>query len=402
MKYGLVGKDLKYSYSKEIHALFGNSDYELTEIDQSRFKDFILSKNYNGLNITMPYKKEVIKYLDKVDDVSKGIGAVNTVVNDGGRLIGYNTDILGLDYALKCAKINLRNKNLLILGSGGTSLTVKAYAEKERAKSVKTVSRTGEINYDNCYALTKTQVIINATPIGTDKIGLYGKLIDLRKFKNLEGVFDAVYNPFITELIYDAKLLNLKCSGGLNMLIYQAYVAEKLFGLTPKISVEKAITKIKLTYGNVYLTGLSGAGKTEIGKNIATKLGKDFIDTDRIIESEEREKIKDVFSKNGEDYFRKAEENAVRKVCDLKGKVIALGGGAIINANNVYPIIKNGTVIYIKRKLNKIDTSNRPIYQDKSVRKVYRKRKKTYLKYAEYKVMNKGVDKTSKEIIKLL
>ena len=230
MRYCLIGEKLSHSKSKEIHGYFGY-DYTLAELKREELKKFIRSVKegaYGGFNVTIPYKKEIIPYLDEVDKFAEKIGAVNTVAVKGGKLVGYNTDFFGMKCALERAGISLKDKNVLILGTGGTSETAKAVAESEGAKSVKKVGRTSEINYENCYELKDTEVVINTTPVGTypetDE-----KPIELKKFPRLKGAFDCVYNPRETLLLKEAKSLGVKCSGGTVMLIAQALKAEEIW-----------------------------------------------------------------------------------------------------------------------------------------------------------------------------
>ncbi|HKL93722.1 MAG TPA: shikimate dehydrogenase, partial [Clostridia bacterium] len=227
-KYCVIGKSLSHTLSPQIHREFG-LDYSAVELcDESELEAFINNLEFDGFNITIPYKQTIIKYLDKVEQTAKEIGAVNTVVNFHGKLYGYNTDLEGLRYALRQAQIELRDKAVMILGSGGASKTAQYLAKKEGAKSVTVVSRSGEANYENCYEKQDTEVIINTTPVGMmpneNAIPL-----DISKFENLESVYDLIYNPLRTRLIIEAKDRELRASNGLNMLVEQARLARDLF-----------------------------------------------------------------------------------------------------------------------------------------------------------------------------
>ena len=231
MKFCLLGEKLSHSLSKVIHEEYMKLSYDLVELKQDELVGFVngvRGGTYSGFNITIPYKKAIIPLLDEVDDVAAEIGAVNTVVNRGGKLKGYNTDIFGMKYMLDEAGIDLKGKNVLILGMGGTSETSEVLAKREGAKDIKKVGRTSEINYGNCYELTDTQVIINATPVGMyPHVG--DKPIDVKLFKNLEGVVDCIYNPYETLLIKESKELGLKGANGLGMLVVQGLKAEELW-----------------------------------------------------------------------------------------------------------------------------------------------------------------------------
>ncbi|MBO5888971.1 MAG: shikimate dehydrogenase, partial [Clostridia bacterium] len=223
MKYCLIGEKLGHSYSKVIHEKF-NINYDLVEIEKDKLSDFFKDCKYSGFNVTIPYKKDVILYMSYLSPVAKLAGAVNTVVNKNGKFYGYNTDVDGMNYMIKRAGLTLKGKNVMILGSGGTSNTANTLAKRENAKSITIVSRNGLVNYENCYDYANTEIIINTTPVGMFP-NPYSKPINLSRFKNLQGVFDCIYNPKNTELLQDAKLLNIPCEGGLSMLVEQALLA---------------------------------------------------------------------------------------------------------------------------------------------------------------------------------
>ena len=283
-EYFLIGKKLPHSYSAKIHCERG-FDYSLKELDEERLGEFLLEKNYAGLNVTMPYKSAVIDYLDETDFLAKKIGAVNTIVNRDGKLAGYNTDIFGLDFALKSAGIDLAGKTVAILGSGGAGKTAKTLAEETGAKKIYVVSRKGEINYENCYEVCRrAEIVINCTPVGAYPFDAASP-IDLSKLKNLEAAFDCTYNPARTEFILQAQELKLKNANGLNMLVYQALASEKLWNGTEfsDDDVIKLADKIYKSTRNIALVGMPGAGKTVIAKRLGVVTGREVIDTDEVI-----------------------------------------------------------------------------------------------------------------------
>ena len=278
-KFGLIGKTLKHSFSKPIHAQLGDYPYEMIELAPEKVGEFVKSGYLDGFNITIPYKKEVIPYLDKIDERALAIGAVNTVVYREGKILGFNTDFDGMKYMLARAGITLEGKNVLIAGSGGTSNTARAVAQSLGAKSIKVLSRSGEINYEN-YKETAadTQVVINTTPVGMYPEN-YTCKIDLSAFKELSGVADAVYNPALTTLLYQAKMLGVPYSNGLPMLVAQAKYAMELF-LDIKVSdevIEPIINTLSKQYLNIVLVGMPGSGKSSIGKALKEELALDLI-----------------------------------------------------------------------------------------------------------------------------
>ena len=401
-KFGLIGKTLKHSYSKTIHHLLGDYEYDLIELEEDKVKSFVLSKEYDGYNVTIPYKQTVMQYLDEIDQTALDIGAVNTVVNKNGKLIGYNTDIFGMKYALDRANINLKDKVVLILGSGGTSKTATALAKREGAKEILILSRSGEVNYQNYFERRDVQVVINTTPVGMFPNN-YECKIDLDNFFNLEGVFDAIYNPNLTYLTYKAKEKFVKYSNGLPMLVAQAKGAMQLF-LDKDVNnsvIEKILQNLKKDTLNVVLIGMSGSGKTSVGKELAKTLGREFVDTDKLIEERENRDIPTIFKDSGEAYFRQVEKAVLKEQGKLTGKVIATGGGVIKDRENYFSLKQNGVIVYIKRDLEKLDRKNRPLATDlNAVKKLFEERKGLYLDFADFLVDNNDeLQNTVKEIL---
>ena len=389
-KFGLLGKTLKHSFSPQIHKLLGGYEYDLIEKEQVELESFVKSGEYTGLNVTIPYKKEIIKYLDVVDDCAKKIGAVNTVIKQNGTLYGYNTDWYGMEYALKSAGIDLFGKKVLILGSGGTSNTATFVAHHLGAKQVLIVSRNGEINYQNCYLQTDAQVIINTTPVGMYPNN-YEVPLDLSKFENLEGVFDAVYNPNMTYLTFLANKKGVKYSNGLTMLVAQAKMASELFTNT-KIDdtlIDNAVKNIKTQTGNIVLIGMAGVGKSTIAKELSKRLQKPVIDTDQLIEQREGKKISQIFAQYGEEYFRKVESQVLMDVGKQNGNIIATGGGVVERDENKFYIKQNAIVVNLVRDLEKLDRKNRPLSTDlDAVKKLFIRRKDKYLDFSDFTIDN--------------
>ena len=337
-KYYLLGEKLSHSYSAVIHSFFG-LDYSLRELPPEKLSEFVKSRKFDGLNVTIPYKKSIVPLLDEVDGIAEKTGAVNTVLNKNGKLIGYNTDYYGMKYALEAAKITLKGKDVLILGSGGAGIVAEKLAIDEGAASVEIVSRNGKLNYENIYDREKTQVIINATPVGTFPFA-DGAACDVSRFKNLEGAFDCVYNPFRSKFVLDAEKIGARACGGLTMLVAQAVYSEKIWGgttggiadetadgtfetangtdektvdITADESAETADceNKIRAVLGevlkretNISLVGMPGAGKTTVGRILAEKLGMGFCDTDEEIEKIAGESPEKIIEKYGEERFR--------------------------------------------------------------------------------------------------
>lgn len=406
VKYCVVGKSLPHTLSPEIHRAFGNTDYGVTELeDVGALSSFVQSKKCDGYNVTIPYKRDIIPMLDVISDEAAEIGAVNTVVYRAGKLTGYNTDIGGMAYALKKADITLKDKDVMILGSGGTCMTASCLLRREGAKSVTVVSRTGGVNYENCYALQNTQVIINTTPLGMMPHA-YEKPVELCRFKRLEGVFDCIYNPLETLLIKEARELNIKCANGLAMLVEQARLAHALFfgcGSDSAPSSDRVLEDILMSRKNIVLTGMSGAGKSAIGRRVARLLDRPFVDTDSEIERAAGMSIPQIFSEYGEAYFRQLESETVERVCLKQGAVISTGGGAILNEKNVFFMRCNGDVFLIERNVDELEISGRPLTKDRlGARTLFESRKPKYLASAHFVIKNDAtVEAAAKAIVEI-
>lgn len=389
--FALIGGSLKHSYSKIIHSKLGDYNYNLVEIEKDELKEFVNS-DINGFNVTIPYKKEIIKYLDEIDKSALEIGAVNTVVKRNGKLFGYNTDFNGMVYMLSRAKISLQDKCVMILGSGGTSNTATAVCKYLGARKITIVSRSGQINYQNCYEQLDTQVIINTTPIG-----MYPNVnqspIDLDKFPALFGVVDVIYNPSLTKLLYQAKQKGLKYSSGLPMLVAQAKYAKDYFldSVCLDSDIERVLSELTNETQNIVLIGMPGCGKSSIGKLLSQILNKEFIDIDQEIVNRENRSIPEIFATYGEEYFRKVESEVLETVCKESGKIIATGGGVVTKEQNHFPLKCNGKVFYINRDVKMLSGEGRPLSKDlNAIMKLYEQRKDLYNKLADFVIDNNG------------
>lgn len=384
MTYGLIGERLGHSFSKRIHTALFDYDYELKEIPREELHAFMTARAFCAINVTIPYKQAVIPYLDEVSDVARCIGAVNTIVNRDGKLYGDNTDFGGMLALFEKAGIVLADKNVLILGSGGTSKTALAVAQHGGCARVYRVSRTGEdgcITYEQARAYADTHVIINTTPCGMyPHIG--ESAIDIASFPRLEGVLDAVYNPLRSKLVCDARESGITAVGGLYMLIAQAVLAaERFVGETvPREAMDELYTSLLRETQNVVLIGMPGSGKTTVGHLLADRLGLAFVDTDDEIVKREGCSIPEIFKAVGETGFRDIEEAVIREVATRQGAVIATGGGAILRKQNVDLLKENGRVYFLDRPLEElIATKDRPLSSDReALAQRYRERYDSY------------------------
>lgn len=402
MKYCLIGKKLSHSYSCDIHCERG-FDYTLKELAEEQVSPFFAAGGYDGFNVTIPYKKNAAALSDVLSREARETGSVNTVKRENGKLYGYNTDIGGVYYMLKRKGMSFCGKSVLIGGTGGAAQTVFYCAKKGGAKSVRFLSRSGEINYNNYPQLAgDTQIFVNATPVGmypeTD-----ASPVDLAAFKNAEAVFDLIYNPFFTKLLRQAEKLNLVYSNGLPMLAEQALLAEDIWagGSHKESDTEEVIRGIVKRRGNIVLFGMPSAGKTTLGKLVAETAGRKFIDTDDEIERVTGRTPAEIIKADGEAKFREMETAVIKTVAKTNGAVIAVGGGATIREENVSALKSNGVLIRIDRDLSELITDGRPMSQAKGVFALYEERKEAYERATDVAVKNdRSEEIVAKEILK--
>lgn len=401
-KYCVIGKKLPHTLSPFLYKDMG-FDYGVRElIDETELKSFVLNNPFSGYNVTIPYKKAIISLLDSVDDTARKVGAVNTVVKKDGKSFGYNTDIEGMRQAFKKAGISIWGKNVLILGTGGTSATAEYLSRLEAAASIVKVSREGVINYNNCYEYNCTDIIINTTPVGMFPFPNESP-IELKRFPRLSGVYDAVYNPIKTKLKEEADKLNIPSANGLYMLVAQAKKAAELYleKALPDTLTEDLFEKTLLNHTNLVLIGMPGSGKTTIGRELARIMNRPFVDIDTEIEKKEGMKIPDLFQLRGETYFRQIESQLLNQFCSNLGYVIATGGGAVLREDNRDSIRRNGYVVWIRGDISNLETEGRPLSKDiSSLRKIESDRIHIYADMSDVSVYNNSMDLKIAEEIK--
>ena len=367
MKYGLIGEKLGHSFSKEIHERLGY-DYELCEVAPEALDGFMKAKNFEGINVTMPYKQAVIPYLDEIDEVASEIGAVNTIVNRDGKLYGYNTDFYGMERLFDHAEVDPYGKKVAVLGSGGTSKTATAVLRSLGASEIIAVSRSGEVSYNDLYeSHGDIDIIVNTTPVGMFP-NISENPVEINRFDRLSGVIDAVYNPLNTTMVIEAKERGIPAEAGLYMLVAQAIRASELFLNTryPSYMTNVIYDGIRAEKENVVLIGMPSSGKSTVGRLLAEKLGEEFIDTDELITEKIKMPIKDFFALHGEEKFREVEAEVIREIAGRGGLVIATGGGAILRRENITSLRYNGNILFIDRPLNLlIPTDSRPLSSDR-------------------------------------
>lgn len=397
MRYGLIGEKLGHSFSKIIHEKLADYTYDLIPLSLEELDVFMREKEFSAINVTIPYKETVIPYLDEVDPKAAKMGAVNTVVQRNGKLFGYNTDYFGFRYMLEHNHIQIAGKKVLVLGRGGASKAVIAVLEDMGAAEIHTIYykiAEDSISYETCYTLhTDAQVIVNTTPVGMYPNSGHTP-IDLTPFTNLEAVADVVYNPLRTRLVLDAEEKGCQAIGGLEMLVGQAKYAVEIFldQSLPEDSIDVVYKDLMAERRNLVLIGMSGCGKSTLGKLAAEKLGKTFVDTDAEIIKRIGMSIADYFAAYGEDSFRKVETEVVQEISTQNNLVISTGGGVIKNPENIRWLKGNGTVIWIQRDPELLESGNgRPLVPDQeAVRRLYKERLPLYTAAAETIIENDG------------
>lgn len=391
MKCGLLGGKLTHSYSPQIHGYLGSYSYELFEKMPEELEDFLKNGDFVGLNVTIPFKKSVIPYCAELSERAKELGAVNTIVRRAdGTLIGHNTDYFGFERMLQTSGLDVSGKKALVLGSGGASNTAVSVL-KEQGADVVVVSRSGENNYENLHLHSDAAVIVNATPVGMyPNVGT--SPIDLAEFPALEGVLDLIYNPARTQLLLDAQSSGLIAVNGLEMLVAQAKESAEWFtGSTISDDVIPVIhRKLKNQMENIILIGMPGCGKTTVGKLIAEKTGKTFLDADAHLVEKAGKTIPEIFTEIGEAGFRNLETKTLAKLGKESGLVIATGGGCVTQGRN-YPLLhQNGTIFWLQRDIAALPTDGRPLSQSNDLTKMYEARKPMYQHFADKTVDNNG------------
>lgn len=386
--YGLLGETLGHSFSPQIHSCLGDYEYKLFEVAQEDLGDFLQSGGFDGLNVTIPYKKAVMPYLAEISENAKAIGSVNTItVLPNGTLRGDNTDYDGFLYLVRRSGIAVNGKKALVLGTGGASLPVKKVLSDLGAYEVISISRSGENNYQNLDKHFDADLIVNTTPVGMYPNNLQSPL-SLDGFTQLSGVLDIVYNPQKTQLILDAEQRGIPAFSGLTMLVAQAKRAAELF-LNTNIDDRKndeIYETLSRQMKNIVLVGMPGCGKSTVGKALAKRLSRPFFDADQEIVKRAGKSIPEIFQTEGEAGFRKIETEVLFDLCRQSGAVIATGGGAVTVPKNHGILRQNSLVVFINRDIAVLPTNGRPLSEQNDLHEMFRQRLPLYRAVCDYEV----------------
>ncbi len=389
-RFGLLGRKLEHSYSPRIHASLGDYSYEIFELEPEELKAFIQKGAFKGLNVTIPYKEDVMRLCDHIDPLAKRIGAVNTLLRKEDGLYGFNTDYCGFQAVLRECGQSVRGKRVLIFGTGGASKTVKVLMEDMDAADVVVVGRRTTPGYDDLSSCYGFDILINATPVG-----MYpnngARLLDISRFAGLEAVFDMIYNPWRTDLLLQARKRGISYCNGLPMLVAQAAESAAIFtGIRMSLEErEKIIRDLLAEKVNLCLIGMPGCGKSEIGRRLSEISGRELVDIDECVEREAGMSVPEIFERLGEAEFRRMEKEQLAKAGKGGGRIIATGGGAVMDEDNRRAIAGNSYTVYIARKLSELSITGRPLSGDGSgLRAMFRERLPYYKLCADYTINN--------------
>lgn len=398
--FGLLGEKLSHSYSPLIHSMLGDYNYELYEKRPEEVEDFLKSGRFDGLNVTIPYKKTVLAYCEGFSETVRRTGSANTIIRRGdGALYADNTDYFGFSHMLEKSGIKAAGKKVLVMGSGGASLTVRTVLGDMKASEIITVSRGGSDNYENLHRHFNADILVNTTPVGMyPENGL--SPVRPEDFRSCEGVLDLIFNPARTKLLLDAMELNIPCANGLSMLVAQAAKASELFTgrKTPDTDIDTITELIERRTKNIILIGMPGSGKTTTGRILAEISGREFYDTDELIISRAGKSIERIFEEDGEDAFRDLETSVLESVTKLSGAVIATGGGIVTQKRNLSLLRQNGIIVFLNRAPGELETEGRPLSLQTGVTALYEKRYPLYKQWRDYEFECRGAGETAEDI----
>ena len=402
-EFGLLGRKLSHSHSPELHRMLGNYEYALIEKEPEELCGFFGDRNFKAINVTVPYKKAVIPYCDELSPTAAEIGSVNAIVNDGGRLIGYNTDYSGFMKLIESSGISVDGKKCLVLGNGGVAPTVRAALRDLNAASIVTVTRNGDVNYVNLCNHYDAEIIVNATPVG-----MYPnngeRLIDLSRFHKCTGVFDLIYNPLRTALLCDADSLGIPAAGGLFMLAAQAAAAVRLFtgASVSEKELQDAYGSLLRRVRNIVLIGMPGCGKTATGSELCKLTGMRHIDCDTEFEKRRNCTIPEYFARYGETAFRKLETEILVDITKVGGSIISTGGGVILRPENYRLLHQNGVIVFLDRSISELPTDGRPLSQAGSLYDMAEKRLPLYRSWCDLTVSGSSAAECATQIMEAL
>lgn len=389
--YGLLGRTLGHSWSVPIHAAAGNDAYRLIELEPQDLPGFLSRPDIGGLNVTIPYKRDVMPLCDVIDPAARAIGSVNTIVRRDGKLYAWNTDITGFLYMAALAGVDMKGRKVVILGGGGTSLTAQAAARAAGARAIAVITRSGPDNYETLTRHADGEIVVNTTPVGMYPNN--GKAaVELTHFPACRGVLDVVYNPRKTALLLQAEALGLPCCDGLPMLVAQAIAAEELFfdrSIAPA-ETRRILALLRQKMENIVLIGMPGCGKSTVGAALAELTGREAVDLDAEIVKDAGKSIPAIFKEDGESAFRTLEQKAAARFGAESGKIIICGGGIVKGPENYGHLRQNGRIYQLDRAIEMLPSAGRPLSQGADLAAMAAEREPLYRRFRDVCIDNNG------------
>jgi shikimate dehydrogenase len=360
-----------------------------------------------GMNVTAPFKESIMPFLDSVEEAVSTIGGVNTVVREGDRLRGYNTDYIGVSKSLKNRDVTVDGKKCLVLGAGGAGRAAVYGLLKEKAEVI-LVNRTYEkavraAEELGCLA-EKIEMLESLLQEADLFISTLSASVDIIPGKWLPAklpVFDANYKQ--SPLSRKAEERGCRVIKGEEWLLNQAIPAYRLFfheepereipaGLIDSIKQSLLSSDREKTLKNISLVGFMGSGKSVTGRKLAQKMGFSFIDTDKRIEEQAGRTVSEIFAAEGEDGFRSREKAILKALLPLHGNtVFSCGGGVVLDEINRELLKDHSLVLWlyssVKTTLRRIRKGTRPLLDcgnpAEKARKVLSSRLSAYARSAD-------------------
>ena len=387
--FGLLGRKLGHSWSPQIHTRLCGYEYGLHEVEPESLPDFLEQTELSGMNVTIPYKKDVVPFCTELSPAAKAIGSVNTLVRRENGWYGDNTDYAGFQAMVKACGVNVQGRKTLVFGTGGASLAVIAALRDMGASPIVNISRSGPDNYDNISRHRDAEILVNTTPLGMyPNTGV--SPVEVKDFPGCKAVLDVVYNPLRTKLLMDAEALGIAHAGGLIMLVEQARRSAEQFSGSAIADerVTEIVAALTAEMENIVFIGMPGCGKSAVGKRLAPLLGRPFVDADEVLAEKAGMTIPEIFAAEGEEGFRRRETEVLKELGKCSGIVLSTGGGCITRPENYPPLHQNGKIFWIQRDLDKLPTDGRPLSQKNDLNALFERRKDLYAAYADHIIVS--------------
>ena len=387
--FGLLGRKLSHSWSPQIHTRLCGYEYGLHEVEPEDLADFLASTELEGMNVTIPYKKDVVPFCTELSPAAKAIDSVNTLVRRENGWYGDNTDYAGFQAMINACGVSVVGRKTLVFGTGGASLAVIAALRDMGADPIVNISRSGPDNYENISRHADAEILVNTTPLGMyPNTGV--SPVEVKDFPGCKAVLDVVYNPLRTKFLMDAEALGIPHAGGLIMLVEQARRSAEQFsgGPIPYGKVSEIVSALTAEMENIIFIGMPGCGKSAVGKRLAPVIGRTFVDADDILVEKAGMTIPEIFAAEGEEGFRRRETEVLAELGKCSGIILSTGGGCITRLENYPHLHQNGKLFWIQRDLKNLPTAGRPISEQNSLETLFERRKDQYAAFADVTIVS--------------